>query len=69
MNLGTKIFAFVQGRNTMVVKAPSLYPAGRYVCSRYCKGNITVERTEETLVDCFCDRCGQVYLLVITGKK
>lgn len=69
MNLGLRMFAFIQQRDVMVVKRERIRSA-KYECAVCPKGRggVYVHTPDETQ-DCFCLECGQLYLLVLTRRR
>ncbi len=72
MNLGIRMFAFIQQRDTMIIRRMVIrretLTATRYECIA-CPmgmGGIYVRSTDKTPQECFCLECGQLYLVVIT---
>lgn len=69
MNLGLRMFAFIQNRDITIIKKETLR-AAKYVCTVCPKGRggVYVNTPDETQ-ECFCLGCGQLYLVVVTGRR
>ncbi len=70
MNLGLRMFAFIQQRDTIIAKRSGIRPHSRYEC-HVCtngKGGVYVNTPDETQ-ECFCVGCGQPFLVVITEER
>ena len=66
MNLGLRMFAFIQQRDVMIVKRSRIRPYRKYECDECPRGEGGVYvNTPDKTQECHCVACGQPYLVIL----